>query len=254
MAKKKQKNGKTLVTFVLDRSGSMELIKSDTIGAFNAYLKTLKKDKEASVKFTFVTFDTMSVDKVCVRENVANVDELTDETYQPRAGTPLIKTAYDVIKATEKALKKGEKAVVCIQTDGEENSSGPDYPWDKLKDLISQKMEEGWQFNFMGAGIDAYDQGVNMGIPVSNTISYDSNDKVATHAAFVASAANTMAFASGRNATTEYSAKQKFDAKDKFDPAGAKVQRRGRPDAILTLDDDAEDINFEHTSKLNLNG
>ena len=34
---------RTLVAFLLDRTGSMEPIRDDTIGAFNAYLEGLQK-------------------------------------------------------------------------------------------------------------------------------------------------------------------------------------------------------------------
>src|SRR5260221_14561392 len=78
---------RTLVTFLLDRTGSMEPIKDDTIGAFNAYLDGLQK-AATSIDFTFVQFDSISIDKVCVGMPVAQVPRLDASTYQPRASTP----------------------------------------------------------------------------------------------------------------------------------------------------------------------
>jgi len=44
----------TLVTFLLDRSGSMGQIWDETIGGFNVYLETLQKGDEA-IKFTLLS-------------------------------------------------------------------------------------------------------------------------------------------------------------------------------------------------------
>ena len=115
---------KTLVTLLLDRTGSMESVRDDTIGAFNTYLDTLKQDGD-SLYFTLIQFDSMSVDKVHVNEPVKEIPRLTRETYVPRASTPLIDAAYKTIKAVEKSVNGSPqtKIVICIQTDGQENAS-----------------------------------------------------------------------------------------------------------------------------------
>ena len=85
---------RTLVTFLLDRTGSMEPIRDDTIGAFDAYLEGLQKGG-APIDFTFVQFDSMSIDKIYVQTPVGQVPRLTRDTYQPRASTPLIDAPID---------------------------------------------------------------------------------------------------------------------------------------------------------------
>src|SRR5215207_8666179 len=127
----------TLVTFLLDRTGSMQSIKDDTIGAFNAYLATLKKGGDG-IEFSFLQFDSISIDKVCVNRPVAEVAPLTDETFEPRASTPLIDAAYATIEAVGEAVAKREampKVVICIQTDGLENAS-TEHTWAELNLLI----------------------------------------------------------------------------------------------------------------------
>jgi hypothetical protein len=218
MTKKTKTAENTLVTFLLDRSGSMGSCRESTIEAFNGYIESLRT---APVSFTFLQFDSESLDKVHFEKPIKDVPDLSMATYQPRGGTPLIEAATKTIQALETALKaktEKPKVVVCIQTDGEENQSGREYTWQALKDLIAAKTAEGWQFNFMGAGIDAYDQGSKMGISAAATMSYDSTDKVATRAAFAASGHNTMLYASGFAASTDYSALQKMASGDKFDP------------------------------------
>lgn len=217
-----QAQEKTLVTFLLDRTGSMESIKDDTIGAFNAYLDTLKDtslggDVDA-IKFTLVQFDSQSLDKVCVAIPVKQAKPLTKDTFKPRAATPLIDAAYKTIKAVEsQAAAKDAKIVICIQTDGFENAS-TEHTWDELNALIKEKTALGWQFNFMGASIDAYQQATAMGIGACSTMSYDSSQTGTTQAAFRASAANLRSFAAGQSANTSYSTSQKSASGDVYDP------------------------------------
>jgi hypothetical protein len=108
-------------------------------------------------------------------------------TYQPRGGTPLIDAALKTIAAVEDSLAKYDtvpKVIVCIQTDGEENSS-TEHTWEELKQVVAEKTKKGWQFNFMGTGIDAYDQGARMGIAAANTMSTGTS-KAVVHASFAA--------------------------------------------------------------------
>ena len=213
----KPKGQRTLVTFLLDRTGSMSSCKDATIEAFNGYLDGLKEDGDA-LDFTFLQFDSVSLDKICVAENVSKVALLTSQTYQPRASTPLVDCAYKTIKAVEESLTKRDdkpKVVICIQTDGQENAS-IEHSMAELNALIKEKSALGWQFNFMGAGIDAYQQGSLMGISAQATMAYDQHSKTATRAAFTASASNTRMFARGESANTSYSMGQRAASGDAF--------------------------------------
>jgi len=42
----------TIVSFLLDRTGSMEAIKAETIGGFNAYLDSLEREAGDLIDFT----------------------------------------------------------------------------------------------------------------------------------------------------------------------------------------------------------
>jgi len=222
----------TLVTFLLDRTGSMEAIKDDTIGGFNAYLKGLQADADG-VEFSLLQFDSISIDKLCVNKPVTDVPLLTPETFQPRASTPLIDAAVKTIRAVELAVAKRPvppKVVICIQTDGQENAS-TEHDWPELNLLIKEKAALGWQFNFLGAGIDAYEQGERMGISADNTMSYDAQDRAATMAAFSGRAARTAAYARGAVPDMMFSPQEKRAAKDKFDPAAKPSKADRKPAA-----------------------
>jgi hypothetical protein len=176
------------------------------------------------IDFTLVQFDDhgggMQLEKTCVAIPVKEAPKLSRENYQPRGSTPLIDAAYTVIKAVETSLldkPADTKVVICIQTDGEENRSHL-YNWEQLASLVKEKQALGWQFNFMGAGIDAYQQGVRMGFSAAQTVSYDHTSPQATRSVFRSSSANTKSFAAGMSSNTNYSAGQKAMAGDRFDP------------------------------------
>lgn len=211
----------TLVTFLLDRSGSMEACRESTIEAFNGYLTGLQAETEATIDFTFLQFDTQSLDKLCVATEVAKVPLLTRNTYQPRGGTPLVDACFKTIKAVEEAVvtdKSIDRIVICFQTDGYENAS-TEHTNEELQALIQQRTAEGWQFNFMGAGVDAYLQAAQIGIGAVQTMSYDQTDRGSTKSAFASAATNTRDYATMRTNTTNFSAQQRMAAGDKYAPA-----------------------------------
>lgn len=227
MAKAKSKSKKAtkgtygLVTFLLDRTSSMGAVKAQTIEAFNAYVKTLQTDAKETI-FNLIQFDTISIDKDYVNTPIKDVKPLNDATYQPRGATPLIDAAYKTIKAVEKSvgeMSSKPRITVCIQTDGEENSS-TEHTWDQLQALIKEKTQEGWEFLFMGCGIDAYQQGAKMGVSVANTVSYG-KDRRHTMASFRAAAANTANYSTGLSGTASFSASQKLASGDVYDQTWA---------------------------------
>ena len=218
-SKKTAAKPRSLVTFLLDRSGSMAGIHNQTIEGYNAFLAGLQEEKNAEILFTFLQFDNVSLDKIHVAVPVGKVPNMRPADFVPRGGTPLIDAAYKTIKAVEDAVAHEErkpKVVVCIQTDGEENQS-QEHTWADLSALVKAKQELGWQFNFMGAGIDAYQQAARMGLGAGATISY-SNNLGATRAAFAASANNASGFSTGVLHETTYTSSQKGLAEDAFDP------------------------------------
>jgi hypothetical protein len=209
-----------VVTFLLDRSGSMESCRDATIEAFNGYLEALARENEAEIAFTLLQFDSESLDKLCVAVPVAEAPRLSRENFVPRASTPLVEAAVTTIKAVEAALEARSdhpRVVICFQTDGLENASRQ-HSWEALRALIAQKTAAGWQFNFMGADIDTYQQGARMGISFAQTMSYDKARPEAARAAMAASARSSSDYAAGRRAMTDFLLEEKIAAGDRFIP------------------------------------
>ena len=153
------------VSFLLDETGSMHDVIDDTIGGFNAYVETLKKDG-GDIAFSLVSFDSNRTQRRYVAEPIDKVEPLTTSNYRPGAATPLIDASVKIIKATEDAARKrGDEpsVLVVIQTDGYENAS-VEFTSAYLTALIKEKTAAGWQFVFLGAGLDAFDAARDAGI------------------------------------------------------------------------------------------
>src|SRR6516225_4972889 len=214
MLRNPKSDHRTLVTFLLDETGSMESIKDDTLGGFNSYLSALKGSGEL-IDFTLIKFDSCRIEKVCVAIPVSDVAELDAHSYQPGAATPLIDAAYKTIKAVEKSLNgKSPKVIVCIQTDGHENAS-TEHSWEELNALIKEKSAAGWQFNFLGTGIDAYDTGAKMGVAAMHTMS---TGRAAQHvrASYAAVAESSLAYARGDASSTQFSMDARAASGDQY--------------------------------------
>lgn len=173
------KIGLTEIIFCVDRSGSMESIRKDMIGGFNAFLKEQRK-VPTDCKVSFYQFDTYDplVETVYEQRELLIVPDLTEETFVPRGSTPLYDAVATVIRKLEERLSKTtdfdkpEKVLIVIITDGEENSS-QEWHAEQVKQMIEDKTEKaGWSFVYLGANQNAWAAGGNIGIKGSSTLGY----------------------------------------------------------------------------------
>ena len=154
----KNKNNITEIVFILDRSGSMGGLESDTIGGFNSMLRDQKK-KEGKAFVSTVLFDHESI-VLHDRIPVENVPEMTDSDYTVRGCTALLDAIGDAVKHIGNIHKYArpedvpEHTMFIITTDGLENASRR-YNSKEIKALIEKKKKLGWEFLFIGANIDA---------------------------------------------------------------------------------------------------
>lgn len=131
--------------FLLDRSGSMESCRDDTIEGYNSFVEA---QKEFGGTMTLYQFDH-EIKSVYENVPIENVVPLTRDTFEPRGGTALLDTMGYVLK---KDFPRG--TVVVVLTDGDENSSH-DYTSKHIKDLIDMRQtRDDWKFIYLGANID----------------------------------------------------------------------------------------------------
>ena len=169
----------TDITIILDRSGSMETIKSATIEGFNSFLRDQKKNELQSF-ITFVQFDDC-YEMVYEEKNIENVQYLNRETFVPRGLTALLDAIGTTISSTKKRIKllpkskRPEDILIAIITDGMENASRK-YTQDEIfRKIKSLEEEHGWKFVFIAANQDAIHEGLKYGIPKERALSFISN-------------------------------------------------------------------------------
>ncbi|MGM0750739.1 MAG: vWA domain-containing protein [Bacillota bacterium] len=170
----------TEIIFLLDRSGSMSGLESDTIGGFNSFIEK-QSQLPGETLVTTVLFDD-KVEPLWSGIEANNV-KLTQEEYYVRGCTALMdavgKTILEVghrLSNLEEVERPG-KVIFVITTDGMENAS-VEFSASKVKDLINHQQERyNWEFIFLGANIDAKEEGMNIGIDIENSYQFEASAK-----------------------------------------------------------------------------
>ena len=182
------KNHLTEIVFILDRSGSMSGLESDTIGGFNAMID--KQKREAGMAYiSTVLFDNCS-EVIHDRITLDKIPKMTDKEYYVRGCTALLDAVGDAIHHISNIHKYArhedvpEKTLFVITTDGMENASRK-YTYEKVRQMIEAKKENGWEFLFLGANIDAAQEAARFGIDEDCAADYIC-DKVGTQLNFEA--------------------------------------------------------------------
>ncbi len=171
----------TELVFILDKSGSMSGLESDTIGGFNAMLnKQQKEDGEAIV--TTVLFDD-KYEIIHDRINIKGIKPITEKEYFVEGSTALLdaigKTIHKISNAQKNTQKeyRADKVVFVITTDGMENASR-EYTYEKIRTMIErQKKEYKWEFIFLGANIDAISTAERFGIGADRAATYHADSE-----------------------------------------------------------------------------
>ena len=176
----KSQGDRTHICMILDRTGSMESIKQDTIGGFNSYIAA-QKSLPTPATFTLVQFDSQDPFEVIHKfTDIQMVGDLTAQTYMPRASTPL----YDAVGRGINDLRAGlgglpealrpKKIVMVIVTDGQENASR-EFTGAQVRKMIADAKEAGWQFVFLSADESAISDSSSLNIDASNAAFFRKN-------------------------------------------------------------------------------
>jgi len=158
-------NEKTDLIVIVDESGSMASVKSDTIGGINNFIETHQK-LPGKANLTLVKFNTKS--SILYNDiDIQDVKFLNESSYSPSGGTALLdavgKTIDLVLKKINNSKEDAPKTILCILTDGEENSS-IEYTKEQIKSIIENvRINNDWNCIFIGANQDAWDAGSSLG-------------------------------------------------------------------------------------------
>ena len=162
------KKGLTELVFILDRSGSMGGLEKDTIGGFNSMLRK-QKELEGECRLTTILFDN-NIKLLHDRVDIQAVEPITEKDYYVCGSTAL----YDAMgmamaKVTNAQKHTGEAyradhVLFVVITDGYENSS-KEYTADDIKTILNRhKKQDGWEFIYLGANVDAKVEAEEIGI------------------------------------------------------------------------------------------
>ncbi|WP_330368884.1 vWA domain-containing protein [Butyrivibrio sp. FC2001] len=134
--------GYTEIVYILDRSGSMGGLESDTIGGFNSMMEQQKKTGEKAVVSTVLFDDVCKV--IHDRVPIEKVEKMTDKQYYVRGCTALLDAVGGAIHHIGNVHKyareedRPEKTIVVITTDGMENASCK-YSRDKIEKMVKRQ-------------------------------------------------------------------------------------------------------------------
>lgn len=170
------KKGLTELVFIVDKSGSMSGLETDTIGGYNAMLKK-QEEVEGDCVVTTVLFNNR-YELVHDRIDLRAVSAITTKDYQVGGTTALIDAIGRTIDKIGNAQKhtahdyRAEQVMVVIITDGEENASR-EYSAKAVKKQINDcQRKYGWEFVFLGANIDAVETAGQFGISPDRAVDY----------------------------------------------------------------------------------
>ena len=173
------RNDLTELVFILDKSGSMHGLESDTIGGFNSFIQKQKQEDGRAFVTTFL-FDN-DTEMIHDRVDLEYIRDMRKEQYITGGCTALLDAVGEAVNHIGKIHKYirpedvPAKTLFIITTDGMENSSRR-FTYDKVKKLIEHKKEKyGWEFIFLGANIDAAKTAVSMGISKDRAAEYISD-------------------------------------------------------------------------------
>jgi len=162
------KTNLTELVFILDRSGSMGGLESDTVGGFNSMLSK-QQAEPGECRITTVLFDNM-YEVLHDRIDIRAVSPITEKEYFVRGNTALLDAVGRTINKIGEVQKntaedyRAEKVLFVITTDGMENASR-EFDYAGIKSMIErQKSKYGWEFIFLGANIDAAEVAGRFGV------------------------------------------------------------------------------------------
>lgn len=198
VASKSKRTG-SLVYVVLDKSGSMSAIRAATVKGVSQFIRdTGKADPVAA--FHLSMFDT-AVTKVFSGEPISSVESIEGQ-YNPGGGTALLDAIGRAVKEVEDLPAIPKKVVFVIMTDGQENESR-EYTREAVKSLIERHEDkDNWQFLFLGANLDAFDEAGKIGMrnAASTSATWQPTARGAT-AMYMSSSTSTSNYLSGATAT-----------------------------------------------------
>lgn len=218
----------TIVHLLVDGSGSMASIASQTRSGINEYFQSIPKSKENSK--TLVSLSVFSggfyasggcqIAKLRENIDVNDIPQLGQSEYNPNGGTPLLDAIGTTVLETKKLADTSPTppaVIFVIITDGEENQSRK-FTKAQIKELIQTQTDvDKWTFVYMGANQDSFAEASNYGISAGNTVNFAAG---AVDDAFATASTMTSSYATSNSAMRSVSKFSKYKSANTFAEAG----------------------------------
>ena len=167
----------TDISVLLDRSGSMQSIKSAMESGFEEFLAVHRE--VPTTRLTLIQFDGQDpYEEVYVERPILEAPKLT---LTPRGMTPLVDAVCEAIDeagrrfARKAEAKRPSKVLFLIITDGLENASRQFSREDVKRRVKHQTSQYQWEFVFLGANQDAVLEAGRLGFDLKKAVTYDVN-------------------------------------------------------------------------------
>lgn len=168
------RNDHTELVFILDRSGSMHGLEANTIGGFNRVLDE-HRALPGTENVTTILFDD-EITLLHDRLPIGAIRPITAADYRVGGCTALLDAVgygIDKLVRVQDALgdtHRAGKVQFVIMTDGQENASSKFTLADIRRSIAQRQEKDGWDFLFLGAGIDAVETARSMAIPAERAV------------------------------------------------------------------------------------
>ncbi len=167
MATKKQR---THIAVLLDRSGSMNAIRADALGSYNAYLGEQQQSTADDVRWSLTLFGGRDVELRNAGVPLAEMLPMTDADYRPQGSTPLFDAMGQTMVSLEAGVKSTDRALFVIITDGHENAS-TEWSHAAVQSKVRELTDRGnWTIVYLASTPDAVEIGVALGLQRQNSV------------------------------------------------------------------------------------
>lgn len=149
----------------------MDVIRQATIESVNKFIVEQQADtKDKNLPdpyFSLITFNDRS-STVIEYKKLSQVSPITPTDYVPDGCTALNSTIVEVVDR----FKSGENVMVAIVTDGKDNASK--HSRATAKERIAEQTSKGWQFIYLGANVDSFEEAASFGINTNSSSAFTS--------------------------------------------------------------------------------
>lgn len=176
---------KTIITVILDESGSMMSNQEQVISGFNEFIQTQQDKGLGDCSVTLIQFSSdKGINPVFSDRDIQNIPKLTRRNYQPAGVTPLYDAVGEGITLTREHYENTNKVlaqltghdtdaatplvVFLIMTDGQENASKK-FTREQILDMMEKARADKWTFVFIGADMDNWSaQNIAQSVGINN--------------------------------------------------------------------------------------